>query len=278
MIIIIEVLQCKPCIKDRTQIQNFFLDGNYSLIINGDISLIDESHYLPMHSHNISNIYSSNSIFGNSYNNNSSNPRLPLKYKVNVTISGFNTPTKEEIEGFIKKKSNEANMYNLKIVDYEFEYCDNLKVSKTQKINTFFPLESEIHLEKNIPTFTFTSPPKLTNILSKYKQQNDLYSPHIDVVIRRAAAAGNLEDLTVLVNVKGIDINSQDSTPGKHFTALHWAAKRGHLAVYQFLIDNGAALDIQDASQKRPSEYLPNFNNKSKNSDFDYSKIFNSGL
>ena len=78
--------------------------------------------------------------------------------------------------------------------------------------------------------------------------------PSVEVAFRRAAAVGSKADVEFLIKrVK--DINQQDDNPASKKTALHWAAKNKHQAVFDFLVSQGAKLDIKDADGKTAEDY-----------------------
>lgn len=73
--------------------------------------------------------------------------------------------------------------------------------------------------------------------LSRRYQGADLHPPGLDLILRRAAARGNITDIGIALEA-GAHINSQDERRG--YTALHWACLNGHRDVIQFLIQKGA--------------------------------------
>ncbi|KAK7492792.1 hypothetical protein BaRGS_00015930 [Batillaria attramentaria] len=56
--------------------------------------------------------------------------------------------------------------------------------------------------------------------------------------LREAASTGNMDLLRNLVEMKSVNVNSKNHMNGR--TALHWGAKRNHIAVVQYLLDKGA--------------------------------------
>lgn len=60
--------------------------------------------------------------------------------------------------------------------------------------------------------------------------------------LREAACLGNLQAVEKLI-ANGASINSQNSMNG--WTALHWACKRNHTHIMQYLIANGADVNIK---------------------------------
>ncbi|XP_025096776.1 ankyrin repeat domain-containing protein 40-like isoform X2 [Pomacea canaliculata] len=73
--------------------------------------------------------------------------------------------------------------------------------------------------------------------------------------LREAASLGDMDFMKKLVKMD-VNINSQNSMNGR--TALHWGAKRGHLAVVQYLLANGADPRITDNEGKFPAELTAN--------------------
>ncbi len=61
-----------------------------------------------------------------------------------------------------------------------------------------------------------------------------------DSLLHMAAYAGNMEAVKLLVEL-GADVNALGDM---HYTPLHYAARKGHDDVYDYLIANGAATDI----------------------------------
>ena len=59
-----------------------------------------------------------------------------------------------------------------------------------------------------------------------------------------AARLGHLEELKRLVKA-GHDVNQRGSGVGK-WTPLMWAARKGHKDCVQYLMQNGAQLDLKD--------------------------------
>ncbi|CAF1254164.1 unnamed protein product [Rotaria sordida] len=63
-------------------------------------------------------------------------------------------------------------------------------------------------------------------------------------LLRELACNGDLYQIqTLLTNKPNLNINSQNAMNG--WTALHWAAKRNHRQVVEYLLENGANTDIQ---------------------------------
>ncbi|ESN92495.1 hypothetical protein HELRODRAFT_115846 [Helobdella robusta] len=66
---------------------------------------------------------------------------------------------------------------------------------------------------------------------------NDVHRRENEEKLREAAASGDLDAIKSLVR-KGVDINSQNII--NHWTALHWACKRGHKSIVAYLLKEGA--------------------------------------
>ncbi len=66
--------------------------------------------------------------------------------------------------------------------------------------------------------------------------------------IQDAAATGDLERVRALVSAAPTAVNTRD----RGTTALHEAARAGHLVIVKFLIENGAALNATDISGATP--------------------------
>ncbi len=256
MIIIVEVKSALNS-GDEVQVSNFLGSLTHHLIINGRISLIDKyDPFYPISNLNDSIISGSNPEpydIRYRFDSKAPKPSYPLFYRVNVCLSTFIPMTKKELEILISNKSGTPLLDRVRIVKYSFEPSDNFPQNPAQ-------------------FFTNLVGP-LKELFIKYKLKTEQSIPFIDVVFRRAAAKGNVEDLTTLIISKRVDINSQDTTPGKHYTALHWAAKNEHVHAYNLLIFNGANPHITDASNHEPSYYLKK-SNPEKTSSFDYSRIF----
>ncbi|KAJ2162072.1 hypothetical protein GGF46_000947 [Coemansia sp. RSA 552] len=69
--------------------------------------------------------------------------------------------------------------------------------------------------------------------------------------LREMAALGNLRAVTAYARA-GVDLNSQNKING--WTALHWASKRGTIAVVEFLIRAGADTEIKNGMGQTPRD------------------------
>ena len=63
------------------------------------------------------------------------------------------------------------------------------------------------------------------------------------------------------------DINAQDDNPKSRRTALHWAAIKGHMSIFDLLIAKGAKVDIKDAEGKTALDYRRGMLRVGKNKD-----------
>lgn len=79
-----------------------------------------------------------------------------------------------------------------------------------------------------------------------------LPSEDLNLELRRASDAGDLKRVTEIVKRGEIDINQQGPSTGS--TALHFAARRGHWEVCQFLISKGADTRIEDKKGFTPAK------------------------
>jgi hypothetical protein len=70
--------------------------------------------------------------------------------------------------------------------------------------------------------------------------------PVREQALRRAAMSGTLEDMGILLSTE-IDINAQDDTPAKRYTALHVALTYQMFDNAKYLISQGARTDIANA-------------------------------
>jgi len=75
--------------------------------------------------------------------------------------------------------------------------------------------------------------------------------------LRQAACEGN-ETLVKELIKSGVNVNSQNSING--WTALHWAAKRGHSNIVQLLCEAGAVKDIFATNNLSPCDVAANDN------------------
>ncbi|CAF1403009.1 unnamed protein product [Adineta ricciae] len=67
-------------------------------------------------------------------------------------------------------------------------------------------------------------------------------------LLREYACNGDLHQIrTLLTNKPNLNINSRNAMNG--WTALHWAAKRNHTDVVNYLLDNGADRSVQAHDQ-----------------------------
>lgn len=67
--------------------------------------------------------------------------------------------------------------------------------------------------------------------------------------LREASCNGDLLEVKKLVS-QGVSVNSKNPING--WTALHWAAKRGHLTLVQYLLSAGADKDSANAKGEKP--------------------------
>ncbi|KAL5017973.1 hypothetical protein ScPMuIL_003695 [Solemya velum] len=66
--------------------------------------------------------------------------------------------------------------------------------------------------------------------------------------LRHGASNGDLEKIRKLIEEKSVDVNSRNKVNG--WTALHWAAKRGHVTLVKYLLLKGADPTIASASNE----------------------------
>ena len=92
---------------------------------------------------------------------------------------------------------------------------------------------------------------KNQSILEKILDRYDVSTK--EQALRRAAFAGNIEDMKYLIEKEQVDINSKD--PKQGMTALHWAVKQKNKIAFLWLLQLGASLDIADAKGKKPKDY-----------------------
>lgn len=299
MKIIVKIEKYNPWVEDRIRIQNHLL--SFSLIINGQISLVKakntlllpspfNSIHLPQNSAN--HFFSGNRMVGfegsrpgisNQQSEESS--RYPVQYIVNAILTGSRCLTKEQFIKLITPRFHD----DVQIIKYEFDSTDNFAPSKPEEsqftsinfynrhqTNNSSSSEDDPFFQSDIEAFSskLNQEHILNSIFAKYKYESEMFLPNPKVALRRAAAAGNIEDLEALLSIRGLDINAQDDTPNKQYTALHWAAMRNHLNAYKLLIKVGANPEIKNASGKMPSEYLKTKEAEIEHNGFDYSKIF----
>lgn len=82
----------------------------------------------------------------------------------------------------------------------------------------------------------------------------------LDSVFRNCAASGNLEDLKQVAPFVE-DINTKDTQTHKR-SALHWAILNEHAQCVEFLLKNGARLDMVDADGLTPFDYYKQNHNE----------------
>ncbi|UJR21860.1 hypothetical protein I4U23_024933 [Adineta vaga] len=76
-------------------------------------------------------------------------------------------------------------------------------------------------------------------------------------LLREFACNGDLHQIqSLLTNKPNLNLNSQNVMNG--WTALHWAAKRNHSDVVQYLLENGANRDIQANDQSTAAHICTN--------------------
>lgn len=67
---------------------------------------------------------------------------------------------------------------------------------------------------------------------------------------REAACNADLDSLTKLIDTFSVDVNTQNKVNG--WSALHWAAKRNHKIVIEFLLNKGADKNLTTAKGEKP--------------------------
>ncbi|XP_059489715.1 uncharacterized protein LOC132204878 [Neocloeon triangulifer] len=78
-------------------------------------------------------------------------------------------------------------------------------------------------------------------------------------VLHLACIVGQLENIHYLLGIKGFSLGKK-SKNGK--TSLHYAAIRGHIAVAEFLLSNGADVNARDDKNETPLTYAACYSNK----------------
>ncbi|XP_041363372.1 ankyrin repeat domain-containing protein 40-like [Gigantopelta aegis] len=74
--------------------------------------------------------------------------------------------------------------------------------------------------------------------------------------LREASCVGDTESLKTLVEVKHVNVNSQNKING--WTALHWGAKRNHAAVVSYLTEHGADKTVLNKDGCQASQLTSN--------------------
>ncbi|CAF1177386.1 unnamed protein product [Rotaria sp. Silwood1] len=76
-------------------------------------------------------------------------------------------------------------------------------------------------------------------------------------LLRELACNGDLYQIQILLtNKPNLNINSQNAING--WTALHWAARRNHKQVIEYLLEHGANKDIQAHDKSTPANVCNN--------------------
>ncbi|CAF2154259.1 unnamed protein product [Rotaria magnacalcarata] len=76
-------------------------------------------------------------------------------------------------------------------------------------------------------------------------------------LLRELASKGDIHQIqTLLSNKPNLNVNSQNAMNG--WTALHWAAKRNHTQVVEYLLEKGANKDIQTNDKLTPAHVCNN--------------------
>ncbi|KAJ1527133.1 hypothetical protein ONE63_008667 [Megalurothrips usitatus] len=73
--------------------------------------------------------------------------------------------------------------------------------------------------------------------------------------LRESACVGDVDTLQILLQ-RGIDVNASHEING--WTALHWAAKRGHKDIVRILLANGASVTQRTKSKDTPLSLCSN--------------------
>ncbi|KAK7113598.1 ankyrin repeat domain-containing protein 40-like [Littorina saxatilis] len=76
----------------------------------------------------------------------------------------------------------------------------------------------------------------------------EIQKRELEEKMREAASIGDMALLRNLVELKNIDVNSQNNMNGR--SALHWAAKRNHQTVVEYLLTHGADRQAVDKDGK----------------------------
>ncbi|KAL3876297.1 hypothetical protein ACJMK2_034161 [Sinanodonta woodiana] len=74
--------------------------------------------------------------------------------------------------------------------------------------------------------------------------------------LRESACIGDLDNVKRFVESNGVNVNSKNSING--WTALHWAAKRNHVAVVRYLLSCGADKNIKNKENDIPGQLTSN--------------------
>lgn len=70
------------------------------------------------------------------------------------------------------------------------------------------------------------------------------------------ACLGDMDTVQQLVLEKKVDVNAQHAING--WSALHWAAKRGHTKIVTFLLENGADTSLTNSKEETPVDLTDN--------------------
>lgn len=98
---------------------------------------------------------------------------------------------------------------------------------------------------------------KIQRLVKKYKLP-DTTQKSFEKGLRNAAANNFIEDVQVLLNIVQ-NTNAVDENPTSRRTALIHAARNGHQACYELLLEHGAQQDIRDADGYTAQQYLDLF-------------------
>jgi hypothetical protein len=108
-----------------------------------------------------------------------------------------------------------------------------------------------LHVVRLASQRDFLKIPSLTKKLSMADCVANFKSTDPAVMLRKAAACGEREDIEYLL--PHCDINAQSPTNGQ--TALHWAIQKKHIASIKALLKQGAKRDLSDKQGKTANNY-----------------------
>ncbi|KAI8052285.1 hypothetical protein BDF22DRAFT_687454 [Syncephalis plumigaleata] len=106
----------------------------------------------------------------------------------------------------------------------------------------------------SFPPFTFTTATTIfTGTMSELRAQAAAaYRTECEETFREACALGNERVVQQMLRTGGVSVNSQNNVNG--WTALHWAAARGHVAIVELLLAYNADPSQQAKDGRQPGD------------------------
>lgn len=114
----------------------------------------------------------------------------------------------------------------------------------------------------------------IISLQEKYKLTTEPQLPSAEVILRRAAAMGSLNDVKKLLkHATNLNINAVGAKNAR--AAIHWAALKGHVQIFWEIVRHGGDVDLKDGFLKSAADYAKEKNITAIISRLDQIRIFN---